>query len=367
MDKQPNEPDSPEPTLFDTLSDAQGPQPDSAPLPPTESAITAGESDPASIEPASAGEAQVPDEPLITSVVATPEPSVAPVETVAAPTEASDPLTEPAVAMTDIPAPGPSRQPSDHATTEQPPVVVQEETPAPATVSAAPTADTTMIGEPVPMDSPDTQTSAGLDDGASPNAPTQTSGGELEAQEDRVSSAPVPASSPAEPPLQAASPQRPTGAWWTIPMICVGLAMVACALIVGQVEINRQAAWQRNKLKADLTYLQDQVKQNEEFLKLIQTDPTLAERMAQRQMKQVREGSAILEVPGLPHQNERNPFQLTTIPPPKRLKAYQPNGDLLTSLFADPQHALWAIGIGLMLVAAGLVLGGPDEAAEDRK
>jgi hypothetical protein len=143
--------------------------------------------------------------------------------------------------------------------------------------------------------------------------------------------------------------------------------MVACALIVGQVELNRQVAWQRNKLKIDLDYLQAQVQQTEEYLKRIQTDPTMAERLAQRQMKQVREGSAILDVPGLPHQNDRNPFQLITIPPPKPLAPYQPRGDLLTSLFADQQRALCAIGIGLLLVAAGLVLGGPNEPAEGQK
>ncbi len=173
------------------------------------------------------------------------------------------------------------------------------------------------------------------------------------------------ASIPPTPPV--AKPQPSTGAWWTIPMICVGLMMVACALIVGQVEINRQVAWQRNKLKIDLDYLQEQIKQNEEFLKRIQTDPTMAERLAQRQMKQVREGSAILDVPGLPHQNDRNPFQLTTIPPPKRLAPYRPSGDLLTTLFADQQRALAAIGLGLLLVAVGLVLGGPNEPDEQQK
>ena len=162
-------------------------------------------------------------------------------------------------------------------------------------------------------------------------------------------------------------PQPSSGAWYTIPMICIGLTLVACALIIGQVETNRQVAWQRNKLKSDLTYLQEQIRHNEESLKRIQTDPTMAEYLAQRQMNQVREGSAILDVPGLPHQNDRNPFQLTTLPPPKTLAPYQPRGDLLTFLFADQQRALGAIGIGLMLVAAGLVLGGPDEAAEDQK
>ena len=162
--------------------------------------------------------------------------------------------------------------------------------------------------------------------------------------------------------------QRPsTGAWWTIPMICVGLALVACALIIGQVEANRQVAWRRNKLKIDLEYLQEQVRQNEDSLKWMQTNPTMSERLAQRQMNQVRAGSAILQVPGLPHQKDRNPFQLTTIPPPKPLAPYEPRGDLLTFLFADPRHALWAIGIGLMMVAAGLVLGGPNEPAEERK
>lgn len=171
-------------------------------------------------------------------------------------------------------------------------------------------------------------------------------------------------------PVRPVVVQPSTGAWWTIPMVCVGLGIVACALIIGQVEENRRVAWQRNKLKSDVEYFQKQIRKNDEFIKRIQTDPNLAERLAQLQMRQVREGLAILEVPGLPHQNDRNPFQLATIPPPPPFEPYKPRGDLLTQAFIDqrtgqvaPRKALCGIGFGLMLVAIGLVMGGPNDEA----
>lgn len=154
-----------------------------------------------------------------------------------------------------------------------------------------------------------------------------------------------------------------SGGWWTIPLLCIGLCLIACALVIGQVEVNRQLAWQRNKLKQDYEYLQRQIKVNDEFLKDIQTNPTLAERLAQRQMKEVRQGTAVLDVPALGKQNDRNPFVLVTIAPPPPLKPYEPRNSLLVWLCGTEQRRLAITALGLFLIAAGLVLGGPNEPA----
>jgi len=159
----------------------------------------------------------------------------------------------------------------------------------------------------------------------------------------------------------AATSSSDSGAWWTIPLLCIGICMIGCALVIGQVESNRQLAWQRNKLKQDYEFLQRQTTVYEEFLKDIQSNPTLAERLAQRQMKEVRQGTAVLDVPALGRQDDRNPFALVNIAPPPPLLPYQPRPSVLGWLCGTEQRRLIMTAMGLFLVAAGLVLGGPTE------
>jgi hypothetical protein len=136
------------------------------------------------------------------------------------------------------------------------------------------------------------------------------------------------------------------------------MALISCALISGQVEENRELAWQRNKLQRDLDHIQDQVKTNDKFLKDLNTDPNLAERLAQLQMKMVRRGATVLDVKGQDTGAVGSPFRLVTIPPPPPVKPYEPGTDLLSRLFVHPQVRLLAYGLGAMAIAMSLILGG---------
>ena len=78
---------------------------------------------------------------------------------------------------------------------------------------------------------------------------------------------------------------------------------------------NHQLSWEREKLRADLTQLKEQGRVNTEFLQRVADDPTLAERLAQRQMKYIREGSSILKLRG-GGKEEMSPFHLVSVPPP---------------------------------------------------
>src|SRR4051794_40039816 len=105
------------------------------------------------------------------------------------------------------------------------------------------------------------------------------------------------AASPSAPdPVQADAPTRAPSDGWTIPLVCVGLAVIACCVIVPQTEANRRLVYEREKLKLDLNQVNQQLDVNDEFLKRLADDPTLAERLAQRQMKMVREGTNVLEL-----------------------------------------------------------------------
>ena len=74
-------------------------------------------------------------------------------------------------------------------------------------------------------------------------------------------------------------------------------------------------------------------------------------------MKLIRKGSSILELPDS-GQQETSPFQLVSLPPPVATPPYRPLGGPLSIVIRNPHARLYATGIGLILVASGLILGG---------
>jgi hypothetical protein len=160
------------------------------------------------------------------------------------------------------------------------------------------------------------------------------------------------------------TPELPEKNGWIVSVLCAGIAIVAVCLLLPLAEENHQLAWQREKLKTDLTQLQQQVEVNDHFLKKISNDPTLAERLAQRQMKFIRKGTTILDLPG-GGKEEMSPFQLVTLPPPNPIPPYRPLGGMLSAVVRNPHLRLYLAGAGLLLLAAGLVLGGEGKAGED--
>jgi hypothetical protein len=156
-------------------------------------------------------------------------------------------------------------------------------------------------------------------------------------------------------PQEPALPRR-GGGILTIPLLCVGIAIIACVTLLPLADENHQLSWEREKLRADLTQLKEQGRVNTEFLQRVADDPTLAERLAQRQMKYIREGSSILKLRGS-GKEEMSPFHLVSVPPPPPLPAYEPVGGALATLVRQPRAQLYLCGLALMLIAAGLVLG----------
>lgn len=146
------------------------------------------------------------------------------------------------------------------------------------------------------------------------------------------------------------------GGTFTIPMVCAGIAIIACCLLIPQADANRRLAYQHVKLKADLETVEKQVAVNDEFLRKVSDDPNLAERLAQRQMKIIRPGTKVLELKNS-GEAEMSPFQITAVAPPPKLPPYQPRGGMLAQLCYNPKSRLYLMGIGLLLTATGLVLG----------
>src|SRR6478672_6064505 len=90
----------------------------------------------------------------------------------------------------------------------------------------------------------------------------------------------------------------PRGGGWTFAAVCVGVGIIACCILIPQADANRRMVYEREKLKLDLESIRKQVATNDEFLRLVGEDPNLAERLAQRQMKIIRQGTRVLELKG---------------------------------------------------------------------
>ena len=174
---------------------------------------------------------------------------------------------------------------------------------------------------------------------------------------------------PAEP-LEDDLGPPPCGGGWTVAVLCVGIGIIACCVLIPQADANRRLAYEREKLKVDLDSIKKQVATNQEFLRRVADDPNLAERLAQRQMRIIREGTRVLELKktdgtasagaaagatAMPA--DVSPFHLVHVAPPPPMPPYRPKGGRLASLCYDPRKRLYLMGTGLFLMAAGLVLG----------
>jgi hypothetical protein len=159
---------------------------------------------------------------------------------------------------------------------------------------------------------------------------------------------------------QRSAPTQHSGSWWTIPLLCAGIGLITCAIVVGQVEDNRKLAWQREILQRDLKYFQDQINTNQAFLSRLSDDANLVERLAQRQTKMVRKGAAILDLGKDSAQEDTSPFRLVNIPPPPNVKPYEPSKSIMSILFSHPRVRLYAYGVGAFLIARSLITGASD-------
>jgi hypothetical protein len=176
--------------------------------------------------------------------------------------------------------------------------------------------------------------------------------------------------SPAAPIVEtaAAATEQPTaaptaarsGGAFTIPLICLGVGVIAMCLLIPAADEVRRLAYERDRLSADLEQLQKQVSTNDAFLQRVANDPVLAERLARRQLKMVPEGTQVLDLKSAStassSTNEMSPFLLVTVPPPAPMPPYRPVGGVLANACRHPKTQLYLIGGALMAIASGLVL-----------
>jgi hypothetical protein len=150
----------------------------------------------------------------------------------------------------------------------------------------------------------------------------------------------------------------PDRSGWTIPLLCAGIGIIACCMLIPAADDNRKLVYERERLKADLSQLKNQIEVNQEFLDRIVNDPTLAERLAQRQMRMVREGTAVLQLKNEVGLTAMSPYEIVAVPPPPEMPPYKPVAGKFAELCRNTKSQLFLLGVGLFLAASGLVLGG---------
>jgi len=116
-------------------------------------------------------------------------------------------------------------------------------------------------------------------------------------------------------------------------------------------------AYQKELLQRDLESIQKQVAVNDEFLKRVNDDSGLAERLAQRQMNIVPAGNRVWQEDQSMDGDSMSPFALTAVPKPAPLPPYQPVGGWFSALCRDARSNLYLTGVALLMLAAGLVMG----------
>jgi hypothetical protein len=144
---------------------------------------------------------------------------------------------------------------------------------------------------------------------------------------------------------------------WSLPLLCIGLGLIAVCVLVPAAEANKRLTADRDKLNRDLSYVESQLLANQEFLKIAGNDPEVAERLAQRQFRQIRQGTSVLELKGVDQSSGRSPFQMISVPPPPPVNEYQPLTGYLADICGDTRRQLYSVAMGMFLVAMALVLG----------
>ncbi len=150
---------------------------------------------------------------------------------------------------------------------------------------------------------------------------------------------------------------RSTGSIWSLPMLCLGLGIIAICVLVPAAQANRKLTADRDKLARDLTFVESQVSANQEFLSIAGSDPEISERLAQRQLKQIRQGTTVLDLKGFSQTGDASPFQMISVPPPPPAVEYRAAAGILGTICADSHRQLYAVGLGMFMVATALVLG----------
>ena len=148
------------------------------------------------------------------------------------------------------------------------------------------------------------------------------------------------------------------GGLWAIPLMCLGLGLAACCVLVPAAEVSRALFAQRAELGREVDRLAGQARRNEEFLARLGRDAELGAVVAERQLGRLPAGVGELPLSVAPAGFDASPFamlQAPDAPPPVRPTRLP--GGRLTRWLLDARLNGWLLGGSLLAAAAGLILG----------
>lgn len=155
-------------------------------------------------------------------------------------------------------------------------------------------------------------------------------------------------------------PVRPrSGAWWAVPLMCAGLALIAAALLIPAADENRRLAYEMEKIQRDVEFFERQSAVNKDFLDRIGNDPALVERLAQRQLRRPRENTRLIQSPAPDDTFAMSPAALVAVDPPAPMPPYTAPVGRIAEWCRDPRLRLYLLGGAAFAVATGVVLGSP--------
>ena len=156
---------------------------------------------------------------------------------------------------------------------------------------------------------------------------------------------------------------------WALPLVALGLCLVACGVLIPAAEANRQIEAERRELAADVASLKTRVEMNDDFLARLHRDSDLAERLERRQRPpESSEDIAVLASDASALDGDRrglSPFAMLRPEPTVAEPPPEVGGGLLAQWCRDERGRLGVVGTGLMCGLLGLLAGGGKGECDD--
>ncbi len=143
-----------------------------------------------------------------------------------------------------------------------------------------------------------------------------------------------------------------------MPLLALGLCLVACGVLIPASEANRLIEAQRLELAAQVQALHSRADLNDEFLSRLHRDEQLANRLSRRQTTPEPDGDVAVLASSTMANGSLSPFAMLRPEPVEAAPAPEADGSRLAEWCRDARGRLAVIGIGLGCGLIALLAGG---------
>ena len=159
----------------------------------------------------------------------------------------------------------------------------------------------------------------------------------------------------------APDPEASAESAWALPLLALGLGLVACGVVIPEADANRAIADEKARLAAEVESLERQVELNEEFLGRVHADAELAQRLVQRQTRPGPDDTVRVLTPTPPGRGgtsfEMSPFALLKAETVVAAPPSPPVGGRLADWCRHPRLRLIVLGLGMLACLLALLSG----------